>query len=76
MSEADRVAAARLRTTFDLFAAGVRMMRQNLRRRHPDASEEEIESRLRAWMSHRPGAEHGDGVGRPTAWPREASRAT
>ncbi len=75
MNDTDR-AAARLRTTFDLFVAGVRMMRQNLRRRHPDAGEEEIESRLRAWMSHRPGAEHGDGVGRPAAWPRKASQAT
>jgi hypothetical protein len=75
VNQADRDAAARLRTTFDLFVAGVRMMRQNLRRRHPDASEEEIDGHLRAWLSRRPGAEYGDGVGRPVAWPRKASPA-
>jgi hypothetical protein len=58
-------AAARLRTAFELFEAGVALMRQNLRRAHPNAAEEEIERRLRAWLRERPGAEHGDGVGRP-----------
>ena len=40
-------------------------MRQNLRRRHPEADEAEIERGLAAWLRHRPGAEHGDAVGRP-----------
>jgi hypothetical protein len=40
-------------------------MRQNLRRRNPEASEEEIEEGIREWLGRRPGAEHGDGVGRP-----------
>ena len=31
-----------------------------LRRRYPDASEEEITRRLTAWLQHRPGAERGD----------------
>jgi len=62
--------ADRLRLAFDLFEAGEAMMRQNLKRRHPDASPEEIERRLIEWLSHRPGAEHGDAEGRPAAWPR------
>lgn len=57
--------AARLRTALALFDDGVALMRQNLRRAHPEASDEEIERRLRAWVRERPGAEHGDGVGRP-----------
>lgn len=57
--------AARLRTALSLFDDGVALMRQNLRRAHPDASEAEIERRLRLWLRERPGAEHGDGVGDP-----------
>jgi len=63
----------RLRLAFDLFEAGESIMRQNLRRRHPSASAEEIEGRLAAWLCERPGAEFGDAVGRPTAWPRPKS---
>jgi lauroyl/myristoyl acyltransferase len=60
-----------LRLTLELFQAGEELMRQNLRRRFPQASEEEIETRLGQWLAHRPGAEHGDGVGRPRSlWPR------
>ncbi len=76
MSKPDKTAAARLRTAFDLFIAGERMMRQNLKRRHPEASDSEIERRLRAWMRQRPGAEHGDADGRPIPWPRTGLRAT
>ena len=56
--------AAAFRTTVDLFETGVAMKRQSLRRSHPDASEEEIERRLRHWLHERPGAEHGDSPGR------------
>lgn len=45
---------------FDLYQTAKDLMEQNLRRRHPEASEEEIAPRLRAWLHHRPGAEHGD----------------
>lgn len=58
--------AARLRLALELHDDGVAMMRQNLRRAHPDASDDEIEERLRAWVRHRPGAEHGDAVGTPS----------
>jgi hypothetical protein len=43
-------------------------MRENLRREHPTESEGQIEERLRSWLRHRPGAEHGDSAGRPVDW--------
>jgi len=55
----------RMELTFDLYEAAEEIMRQNLRRRNPEASEEEIEEGIREWLRRRPGAEHGDGVGRP-----------
>jgi len=54
----------------ELFAAGEEIMRQNLRRRFPAATPEEIEDHLVAWLHDRPGAEQGDAVGRPGTWPR------
>jgi hypothetical protein len=60
----------RYQMLLDLFAAGEEIMRQNLRRRFPTATPEEIENRLVVWLHERPGAEHGDAVGRPGTWPR------
>jgi hypothetical protein len=54
----------RLRTALGLFDDGAELMRANLRRRHPDATEPDIERLVSAWLARRPGAEHGDGVGR------------
>jgi hypothetical protein len=51
--------------TLDLFETGVAMMRQNLRRAHPGASEHEIDTRLHAWLTDRPGARDGDAEGTP-----------
>ncbi len=48
----------------DMFSLGESIMRQNLRRSFPDASDAEIEARLLEWLSQRPGAEHGDAPGR------------
>jgi len=61
----DADAGKRLRLALDLFAAGEQLMKANLRRRHPGASDADIEAKLRAWLAHRPGAEHGDSPGRP-----------
>lgn len=55
----------RLHTAFALFDDGVELMRANLRRTHPQATHAEVERLLAAWLAERPGAEHGDGVGRP-----------
>jgi Rv0078B-related antitoxin len=57
----------RLSIALDLHDFGVKMMRQNLRRRYPDATNEEIEKKLLEWLHTRPGAEYGDGVGKPRA---------
>jgi hypothetical protein len=53
------------RATLDLFDTGLALMRQNLRRSHPEAGDEEIEGLLRAWLLDRPGAASGDCAGRP-----------
>jgi hypothetical protein len=65
-------AAARLRMALDLFETGVEIMRQKLRRDHPDLTDHEVEARLGAWLRERPGAEFGDAVGRPATWPRRS----
>ena len=64
MSDEQKAAAERLRLAFDLFAAGEEMMRQKLRREDPCAPDEAIEERLVKWLQERPGAEHGDAIGR------------
>jgi hypothetical protein len=56
---------ARMEIAFDLYQTAEQMMRQNLRRRYPEASEDDIQEGIREWLRRRPGAEHGDGVGRP-----------
>jgi hypothetical protein len=63
-SSAEPSVADAFRATLDLFETGVDLMRQNLRRRHPDASEAGIDRRLRDWLLDRSGAESGDCVGR------------
>jgi hypothetical protein len=62
--------AERFRTTLALFELGEAMLRQKLLRKFPQASETEIATRVREWIDRRPGAEHGDGVGRLVEWPR------
>lgn len=53
---------------FDLFEAAEALMRQNLKRAFPHASEEEIERKLVEWLQDRPGAPHGDAPGTPRSW--------
>lgn len=69
---ADRLAdlAENLRLTFDLCAAGEAIKEQQLRREHPRASDEEIETLLVTWLQQRPGAPYGDAEGQPASWPR------
>lgn len=62
--------AERFKTTMALFEVGEAMLRQKLRRKYPLATEAEIEGHVQEWLERRPGAEQGDGVGRPVAWPR------
>jgi hypothetical protein len=64
--------AARVRLALDMYATGEALMRQRIRREHPDLPPAEVEARLCAWLQTRPGAEHGDAEGRPGKWPRTA----
>ena len=52
---------ARLRVALDMVDAGLELMRCNLRRQHPAASDERIQELLNDWLLQRPGAELGDG---------------
>lgn len=45
---------ARMDLAFDLYEAAEEMMRQNLRRRNPEATEEEIEEGIRDWLRRQP----------------------
>lgn len=65
MGAADLSPSQKLAVAFELFESGVDLMRQNLRRRHPAETPDAIEARLARWLVTRPGAEHGDAVGRP-----------
>jgi hypothetical protein len=56
--------AVAFQTALDLFEAGLELMRQNLRRTHPEAADEDIERFLDEWLLQRPGAESGDCLGR------------
>ena len=60
MANTDDSLAEAFQTTLGLFDFGVELMRQNLKRAAPAASEEEIDDRLVAWLHERPGAEAGD----------------
>lgn len=50
---------ARVELAFELYEVAEQMMRQNLRRRFPEADEGEIERRLIHWLQKRPSAEAG-----------------
>lgn len=57
--------AERLRVTFDLVETGLALQRQNIRRRHPAASEAEIDRRLDEWLGDRPPDSPGRRIDRP-----------
>lgn len=58
--------ADRLEAALEMWEDGVCIMRENLRRRRPEASPEELEAALSAWLRDRP----GDADGVAIAWPR------
>ncbi len=64
MSNVDERGSRNLELALDLYEAGEELKRQSLRRSHPEASEEEVESMIVEWLQTRPGAEHGDCPGR------------
>lgn len=65
----------RMRLAFDLCKTAEAMKRQTLRRRHPDLGTEELEKLIEEWRQRRPGAELGDGPGRPAPWRLEKWRS-
>ncbi len=69
-NERSRRAAERFQMALSLYELAEDMLRQKLRRKHPEASAEEIDQRVLEWRLHRPGAEFGDAPGQPVPWPR------
>jgi Rv0078B-related antitoxin len=65
----DPAVMARVKTTFELYELAEAMMRQNLRRRFPQESEEQIEARVVAWLHDRPGESISD-----ASWPFRVRR--
>jgi hypothetical protein len=61
--------AQQLRFSLAMSEDGFALKRQQLRRRNPQADEDEIERPFQAGLQDRPGAEHGDAECRPISWP-------
>lgn len=55
-----------------LYEMGEATLRHKLRRKHPGATEDQIDRWIAEWQERRPGAEHGDGEGIVVPWPRRA----
>jgi hypothetical protein len=69
-SRAATLARERFGLALDLFDLAQRMLRQKLRRKHPEATDVELDAMVERWRTQRPGAELGDGEGTPVPWPR------
>lgn len=52
-----------LALALELSETGIQMRAQRFRREHPDASDTEVDSFMRAWLHDRPGAPDGDSSG-------------
>jgi hypothetical protein len=63
---ADTQVARRLRLALDMYEFGERMARSTLRRRHTNATDEQVKQMLGDWRQARPGAPAGDAAGRPS----------
>jgi hypothetical protein len=70
MASGDETTAERLAQALEMFEFGVEMMAANLRRRHPEATPEQIDQLVDQWLAERPGAEHGDSDGVPISLDR------
>jgi len=60
----------KLETALELADLAEQMVRERLRRAHPEANAEKLEQLVLEWLHTRPGAEHGDAVGRLVSLPR------
>jgi hypothetical protein len=59
--------ADRFRVALELYEVGENMLRQRLRRERPEASAQDIDVAIAAWLQRRSGAEHGDHPGPPSS---------
>src|ERR1043165_3693592 len=59
MPEDREIVMERMRLAIEMHDTGVRIMRQNLRRAHPHATEGEIDALLAQWMRDPPGDAEG-----------------
>jgi hypothetical protein len=62
--------AETLRATCALADTARDLKRAQIRLEHPALDSDQVEAMLVCWLQTRPGAVHGDGVGRPARWPR------
>jgi hypothetical protein len=69
VSQDPRAVAERLRLALDLMEAGQGLMRQKMRREHPELSADELDTLMRGWLCGRP----ADAPGRLASWPRSGS---
>jgi hypothetical protein len=60
-------AGRRIEEALSLYDSALLMTRERLRRERPHASDAEIDRLVAAWIHEHPGAEDGDGVGRPVS---------
>ncbi len=57
-------AVDRFQLVMELRRIGERAFVHKLQKKHPELSQQQINEELSRWYRVRPGAEHGDGVGR------------
>jgi hypothetical protein len=72
MSASSDLVAERLRLALELSELGEAIFRQRLRRKNPNATDDDVDAWVAEWRLRRPGAENGDASGRPVPWPRRA----
>ena len=60
----------RFQETMELFETALGIQRQNIRRRHPELPEEEVDERLQEWLLDRPGDHTSPTFRRSTRWRR------
>lgn len=51
----------------ELLDLAIEMRAQQHRRLHPEGSEADVDKFVQDWLLERPGAPHGDAVGRPVS---------
>jgi len=64
MAATAETAQERFLVALELAELAEQMLRSRITRKHPEYGAAEIEHIVDSWYSERPGAEHGDAVGR------------